>query len=134
MKLAVTGHRPDKLGYGRFNQFLCDTLAEVYLKSLAPEIVYTGVALWWGTNIARACVSLGIPYIAAVPFVGQECRWPAQAQAEYQQICDAAEKVVIVCPGGYSPFKMQVRNEYMVGRADKVLALFNKTTGGRLIA
>ncbi|GAA0353591.1 SLOG family protein [Morganella psychrotolerans] len=130
MKLVVTGHRLNKLGYGRFDQFLCDTLAEVYLKFLNPEVVYTGVALGWDTNIARACISLGIPFIAAVPFAGQECRWPDQAQAEYRRICDAAEKVVVVCAGSYSPFKMQARNEYMVDRADKVLALFNKTTGG----
>ncbi|WP_272661330.1 SLOG family protein [Providencia sp. PROV089] len=130
MIVAATGHRLNKLGYDEGSQFLCDIIAEVYLRSLKPELVYTGMAIGWDTNIARACVSLKIPFIAAVPFQGQECKWNSEQQAEYKRLILLAKEIVVVCKGEYSLFKMQARNEYMVDRSDTVLAMFNRSLGG----
>jgi uncharacterized phage-like protein YoqJ len=81
----------------------------------------------WAANIAY---KLGIPFIAAVPFEGQEKAWPEQSQKVFNILIGKVAEVVIVSPGGYTAYKMQVRNEWMVDRADKVIAIWDGTPGG----
>ncbi len=72
--------------------------------------------------------------VAAVPFEGQESRWGRDSQAAYRQLLDrvvaAGGEVHVVSPGGYSPAKMQTRNEWMVDRANVVLGLNSGRAGG----
>jgi len=131
MILAVTGHRPDKLlGYGKAARDALEAFAITELQRLKPSQVITGMALGWDTAIAEAAAKLSIPFIAAVPFVGQERTWPAEAKAQYRGLLREAKEVHVVCPGGYSASKMQMRNEWMVGRCAKLLALWNGSPGG----
>lgn len=130
MIYAGTGHRPDKLGgyIPEARQRLIDTA----LASLDEECtqVITGMALGWDMALAHAARMKGIPYIAAVPFKGQERIWLKVSQDDYHNLLKAAADVVYVCEEGYAPWKMQVRNEWMVNHCDKVLALWNGTSGG----
>lgn len=128
MKLAATGHRPSKLGGLDVTDRL-RRLARDYLVTSRPDEVISGMALGWDMAWAEAALELGIPLIAAVPFRGQEVRWPDSAQRRYHSVLRRAE-VVIVSNGGYSPFKMQARNRWMVERCDKVVALWNGSPGG----
>jgi len=43
-----------------------------------------------------------------------------------------ATEEIIVNTGGYSAYKLHLRNEYMVDNSDKLIAVFNpaKTSGG----
>lgn len=72
-----------------------------------------------------------IRLIAAVPFIGQEKIWPESSKLLYREILEHPNtEVVVVSEGGYSPQKMQVRNEWMVDRSDIMIAIWDGTNGG----
>jgi uncharacterized phage-like protein YoqJ len=133
MIVAFTGHRPDKLGgyklpndtYIRVCQKIDTTLRE-----LNPEKVISGMALGidqWAAMIAH---KLGIPFLAAIPFEGQEKAWPETSQKTFRLLRKLAAEEVIVSSGGYSADKMQVRNIWMVDNCDTLIAVWDGTSGG----
>ena len=131
MILAATGHRPEKLGgYDEATYLELRGFALGYIQQRRPVKVISGMALGWDTAWAAAAVYAGVPFIAAVPFAGQESRWPGPSQARYHALLAKASEVVIVCPGGYSAQAMQRRNEWMVDRCDEVIALWDGSAGG----
>jgi uncharacterized phage-like protein YoqJ len=133
MIVAFTGHRPDKLGgYKLPNPTYIKVCQEIEstLKELKPEKVISGMALGvdqWAAFIAH---KLKIPFIAAVPFINQESKWPTASQETYQKLIKLAEETVIVCEGAYSAAKMQIRNEWMVDHCDQLIAVWDGTPGG----
>lgn len=138
MIIAATGHRPDKLGgYDERTFGALKFLAECYIKlNLTPdprtriEAGISGMALGWDMAWAEALIELEVPLIAAIPFVGQEQRWPDASQERYRRILGAADRVEIICTGGYAAYKMQARNEWMVDKADRIVALWDGSAGG----
>lgn len=129
--ICGTGHRPNKLGgYGNdvLNRLI--NLATSALDRWKPTQVISGMALGWDQALAIASIRLEIPVTAAVPFKGQESRWSEKSQKLYRRILERADEVVVVCEGGYSPDKMQRRNEWMVDRADQILTMFDGSNGG----
>lgn len=131
MKVAATGHRPEKLGgYGPEAAARLQAVARFQLSMLAPRRVISGVALGWDTAVALAAIDLGIPLVCAVPFLGQELRWPLESQRVYRWILERADAVEVICSGGYSPQKMQLRNIAMVGDCDLLLACWDGSPGG----
>lgn len=131
MRLAVTGHRPDKLGgYGREAWNRLVEVAKGEIERLKPELVITGMALGWDQAIARACVSLEIPFDAYIPFAGQATVWPQEAQDLYYALLRNARNKQVICPGKYAHWMMQARNVAMVDNCDQLLALWNGTKGG----
>lgn len=131
MLIAATGHRPNKLGgYGPAAYRRLVKMAESYLRLTKPEGIITGMALGWDQAWADAGLNLAIPVHAAVPFAGQECKWPLESQANFKRIIALCVSVTIVCPGSYSASKMQIRNQWMVDKADRVCALWDGTPGG----
>ena len=129
MIIAGTGHRPPKLGgYHLFLYWV--NLANEYLVKNKPDKLISGMALGWDQALAQAAVDLQIPLLAAVPFIGQESKWPKASQMAYLELLEKADEVHIVSDGGYSAGKMQVRNEWMVDNCDHVLALWDGTGGG----
>lgn len=128
---AFTGHRPDKLGgYDMAVMRRLTEFAQDFLVRTRPSEVISGMALGWDTAVARAAIRVGTPLLAAVPFVGQERRWPAQAQETYHAILRRAQVVKVVCPGGYDPAKMHKRNAWMVDNSTTLIALWDGTDGG----
>jgi len=130
MILSATGHRPDKLGgYSRevFGKLV--RLAELGIAKNAPTKIISGMALGWDQAIAQASINRGIPFTAAVPFPGQEMRWPDFSRTEYARILKCATEVVFIAQT-YSPFAMQKQNEWMVDNSNHVLALWNGTPSG----
>jgi uncharacterized phage-like protein YoqJ len=133
MIVAFAGHRPDKLGgYKLPNPTyirVCQKI-DAALQELKPDKVISGMALGvdqWAANIAH---KLGIPFIAAVPFEGQELAWPQPSQKMFRQLLKLACEIVVVSPGGYSASKMQIRNEWMVDHCDKLIAVWDESPGG----
>jgi|SRR6185369_2948528 len=133
MIVAFTGHRPDKLGgYKLPNDTYIKVCRDIdwLLKELNPEKVISGMALGvdqWAANIAY---KLGIPFVAAIPFEGQELAWPEASQKTYRILRKLASEEVIVSPGGYSADKMQVRNIWMVDNCDSLIAVWDGSKGG----
>jgi uncharacterized phage-like protein YoqJ len=129
MIYAGTGHRPNKLG--GYSKEVNRKLLDVARRNLEGcTTVISGMALGWDMALAHAARMEGIPFIAAVPFKGQERIWPKESQESYYDMLRAAKEVVYVCEEGYAPWKMQVRNQWMVDHCDVVLALWNGSSGG----
>lgn len=105
-------------------------MAEAYLVHESPDEVISGVALGWDTAWAIAALRLGIDLTCAVPFEGQERAWPPQSQQRYHKILRKSHRVEIVCKGSYSAAAMQKRNEWMVDNSDRVVALWDGSSGG----
>ncbi len=141
MKIAVTGHRPEKIGgYDENNplaiaikRHMRETLIE-YDKGNAVSgeglIVYSGMALgidqWW----AEAAIELRLTLVAVVPFKGMELKWPQESQDRFNKILIEAALVKYVCDPGYAAWKMQKRNEFMVDRCDGLVAYWDGSKGG----
>jgi uncharacterized phage-like protein YoqJ len=133
MIIAATGHRPDKLGRYKLPNptytYVCQETKKLLLQ-LKPDKCISGMALGFDQYFAMVCIRLGIPFIAAVPFEGQESVWPEQSKRAYHFLLKKASEVVIVSEGGYLASKLQARNEYMIDRADQVIAAFDGSSGG----
>lgn len=130
MIIAGTGHRPDKLGgYGQITFTALTALARDWLSEHRPHQVISGMALGWDQALAQAALDLRIPLIAAVPFEGFGNRWPEAAQYRCVGMLGAAAEVHIVHPYP-GTIAMQLHNEWMVDRADLILALWNGSWGG----
>ena len=128
--MAVTGHRPDKVGgYGDDAFHRLFVVARNELARLNPEEVITGMALGWDQAVAEAAGRLGIPYVAAVPCVGQDRIWPKESQARYNALLTRAKEVKVVTDGPYAAWKMIARNKWMVDNCDEVLALWDGFRG-----
>ncbi len=146
MIICGTGHRPDKLGgYSQETFDKLVALAEVWLITTGVELgvteVISGLALGWDQALADAVIRINyralgksdkrpLKLVGAVPFKGQERKWPQKSQDYYDIIVKHCDEVVEVCEPGYAAWKMQARNEYMVNQSDLVLALWNGTPGG----
>lgn len=131
MILSATGHRPNKLG--GYSGEARGRLVRLAMKSICehrPTEIITGMALGWDTAVAVAACTLNIPYIAAVPFKGQENKWPEESVDLYRFLLSKAKNIVYVCEDGYAPWKMQKRNEWMVDNSETVLALWDGSNGG----
>lgn len=129
--IAVTGHRPDKLlGYGRDREHRLGFYARMCLNGVSCKKVITGMALGWDMAVAGACVFWHIPFMAVIPFDGQELRWPEESQYTYRQLLRIADETTVVSGGKYSAYKMQLRNQFMVDRCDLLLALWDGSDGG----
>lgn len=133
MKIAGTGHRPDKLGgYGPSTKIHLVRFAGRCLREIQPEILISGMAQGWDQALACAAIRCNIPFWAAIPCDGQELAWPEESQQEYHKLLEQAEKKIVVCPGPYAVWKMQKRNEWMVDAVQDgaVLALWDGSPGG----
>lgn len=138
MILSVTGHRPDKItidGRNAYDPEVYVRLVAFATKMIEEEIrhleeVILGMAQGWDQAIAEACIATGTLFVAAIPFIGQESKWPEAAQRRYHEILSRAILTKTICEGGYTAWKMQKRNEYMVNNSTKLLALWDGSPGG----
>lgn len=136
--VAVTGHRPNKLwGYNLNERHYIELQRrfEMELQACGCTDAWTGMALGADTVFAHAVLSLknkgvDIRLHCAIPCRGHSSRWIPESVREYERILSHADEVVVVTDAPYAPRLMQVRNEYMVDRADRVLALWDGTSGG----
>lgn len=132
MIVGFTGHRPEKLGgYSAQANYRLVQVALEYLTPIVAEVEWgvNGLAQGWDQACAQACVCLGIPWTAAVPFVGQEAKWPAEARARYRKLLGQASGVEVVSQGGYAASKLLKRNRWMVDRSHRMLACWDGLRG-----
>jgi uncharacterized phage-like protein YoqJ len=138
---CFTGHRPNKLGgYNENNPIMLDVKRRLdNAITQAIKAGYTnfisGMAL--GIDMVAAEIVLtkkkeyeNVRLIAAVPFEGQEGKWPAQSQERWRKIISQADEVIYVCEPGYAAWKMQKRNAWMVDHSQAVIAVWDGTKGG----
>ena len=133
--VAITGHRAQHLG----GEGLTNPRKVYVLKQLEEKLLQikpkatkaiTGMALGVDTWFAEICIKLNIPFVAAIPFVGQEKIWNEQQQRKYHELLMEAHETIVVAEGEYAAYKMQKRNKWMVDNCDLLLAVFDGTSGG----
>lgn len=139
--ISFTGHRPSKLGgYDESVKKVVDIKnALLYKIIVAYEKGYTnfvsGMAIGVDTWAAEAVLKLkdelpDITLTCAIPFEGQQSRWPVEAQKRFYKILDNADTIHYVCDAGYGAWKLQRRNEWMVDNSQLVIAVWDGTEGG----
>lgn len=135
MKIAITGHRPNKLNNeydleGPMTDFLRHKLQSL-IKHYEPTHMISGMALGVDMLLATMAIENDIPLIAAIPFLGQECLWSEKSQKMYRNILSYQKcEKVIVCEGKYEAWKMNRRNEWMVDNCDLLIKVWDGTLGG----
>jgi uncharacterized phage-like protein YoqJ len=133
MILGITGPRPNKLGGNilpnpRYKT-ICKSV-ESNLLSLNPDVIITGMAMGFDQYTAFVYLKLNIPYIAAIPFIGQEYEWDKKDQDIYNKLLAKAQEVVVVSFGIYSNDKYLTRNRYIVDNSDQMLACYYEGQDG----
>lgn len=131
--LGTAGHRPQKAGG---NQLRLRLLAQLTLMQDQPSSIITGMAVGWDQAMAQAAIDTGVPFTAALPFDGQEERWPEPIQATYRELLKKAAKVVYVSTPGYTVEKLYKRNRWIVEHMDRAVVLwdgFNDSGTGHFV-
>ena len=129
-----TGHRPEKLTRSERD---IKTDLEIQIRQAVAgglNVYITGMAR--GVDIWAAQVVLklrdegcSVKLICAYPYDGFETGWSPDWQKQYQEIIAAANYVEYVY-NGYSHSCFQIRNEWMVNRAARVIAVYNGERSG----
>ena len=132
MILAITGHRPNKLGGYDPNPTSkqVQKAIERALLLLKPDKLITGMALGVDQWAAALCIRHSIPFIAAVPCMEHEIKWNDKSQELYFRLLNKAEEVVVVTQTPYNSKVMQKRNVWMVDHADTLLAVWDGSKSG----
>jgi ribonuclease HI/uncharacterized phage-like protein YoqJ len=101
-RLVVAGHRPPELGgyeanptADRVRSHLAALLAAE--RELHPDVVVlTGLGLGAEQLAAEAAAAAGVPYVAVVPYPGQDAPWPADARRHYEELLAGAAGQVVL--------------------------------------
>jgi uncharacterized phage-like protein YoqJ len=124
---GVTGHRFVDQQPGELSEFARLSVTRM-IEAGATEII-TGMALGWDLAVAEACIDLGVPFTAAIPFAGQQGRWP---EAEQQRYIDALRCASVVQMVSHLPLRnaFQRRNRWIVDHCEELWALYSGKPGG----
>ena len=133
-RACFTGHRPEKLT--RTEKDIVRDLEKEIRQAIADglSVFITGMARGvdiWAAQIVLSLRNSGydIKLICACPYDGFESGWSKDWQQQYKEILAAADYVKYVCEG-YSRSCFQIRNEWMVNHAARVIAVFNGEKSG----
>ena len=133
---CFTGHRPDKLPWGEDES---DPRCERLKRSIARAVedAYTagcrqfisGMARGGDLYFAEAVLELrgrhpDVLLECARPCVTQADSWPDREKARYQSILDRCNLETLV-QHNYDRFCMMRRNQYMVDRSGRIIAVYN---------
>lgn len=135
MRIAITGHRPNKLGndYNLTGPLIRSIRVElqIIIDKYKPTHIISGMALGIDTLWAQMALENNIPLIAAVPCLDQEKQWTPSSQWIYRAIInDPLTSIKWVSKGGYTYDCMHNRNIWMVDNCDLLVAVWDGTTGG----
>lgn len=101
-----------------------------FFQRVRPMEVFIGMALGADLIAAEECVRLKIPFIAVLPYIGQERAWGAAQQNWYQSVLKHARGTMVVSAGGHTNAKLHRRNHVIVDRCEKLLAVWDGREGG----
>lgn len=133
-RCCFTGHRPEKLPYSEEET---KALLERALRQAVSDGFVTFISgMARGVNIYAAEIVLklkseGVPIhlICASPYCGFEKRWGITWQNRYDSIMANADLIRYICKK-YTPSCFQIRNEWMVNRSSRLVAIYSGIPGG----
>jgi uncharacterized phage-like protein YoqJ len=113
---------------------LKEQFKQILIEENCTEAI-TGMALGVDTVFALAVLELkdkgyNIKLHCAIPCLNHSSKWFEESVVLYKEILDKADVVKFVTEQPYQVWMMQKRNEYMVNRADKVIAVWDGSKGG----
>ena len=120
MRIVITGHRTEKLAiydFGWIQSAIDDVLVELKSKD-TNLLAYSGMASGIDLHFCKSCIVLGIPYIACVPFDGQE-NTMIPRDADLRAILLKSAKEI-----------KEVKNSWMVEHTDVGIAVWSAQKGG----
>lgn len=133
MRMALTGHRPEKLGGYRSSnpmiRLVRNWIGQVF-DDFRPSVVISGLAQGFDTWGALEALERRIPLIGAVPCDDQDAKWFSREVEVYRYLLEHCDDVCVVSPGPYVEGKMQLRNKWMVERSDFLVGLWDGSPGG----
>lgn len=143
-KVGITGHRPPRLWHGESSAYDAEhykclakfavSVLRWYRKTYGPDIeIWTGMALGWDQAMAVACIHEEIPFVAVVPFEGQERKWPPAAREHYKRLISQASKTIVTGRKGEATVAelMFQRDDVVRQAVNHSIALFDgEDTGG----
>lgn len=120
MRLIVTGHRDEKLE--TYNRLWIKAAIEECLLKLKNcpgiSIAYAGMASGVDLTFCESCQFYDIPFIACVPFEGQEKRMTEDAARFRKELLEIAKEI------------KYVKNSWMVENCDYAIAVWDGNKGG----
>jgi len=139
IKIAFTGHRPNKIPGGWDGGPERDELVSYLICALrdqarkhGPSELITGGALGWDQVALEAGLKLGDMYtptkiVVAEPFRHFWIKWrPEQIEFyHYLKYSTTLTHTITISDDGYSAWKMQRRNQYMVDNCDELWAFWD---------
>lgn len=133
-RCCFTGHRPEKLNMPE--KTVIAWLETEILKAIDDGFVtfISGMARGvdiWAAEIVLRLRDEGKPIhlICASPFEGFERSWSEDWKSRYNEVMRRVDLVKFVCKS-YSRVCFQIRNEWMVDRSTRVIAVYNGEPGG----
>jgi uncharacterized phage-like protein YoqJ len=130
MRVAVTGHQPHLLGgFGEEAALRLRAFARRWLQRTRPTEVICGMAPGWDLAMAEAALEEAVPLVAALAWPGQGKNWPEDAYKHLQTLLGRAAQVHTVFPKRTQEM-WTVRDQWVLERADLVVALWSGAEGG----
>jgi uncharacterized phage-like protein YoqJ len=138
-KIAITGHRPNKLGndYELTSKLMLGikaklvSILEQEIKTHKEILLITGMALGIDTLFALIAIEMRLPFIAAVPCYNQDSKWRRKSQRLYADLLNNPLSCLkFIHEGEYTNTCMQERNEWMVNECDLLIAVWDGSAGG----
>ena len=133
-RCAFTGHRPERLRgmeaavIAGLRKEILDAIEDGYTTFVTG--CSRGVDLWAASivlELRRTNKSLRL--ICAVPFEGFESKWPPDWIKHYKMVCKQADWVEVISQS-YSADAYQKRNEWMVRRSGRLIAVWDGLPSG----
>ena len=133
-RCCFTGHRPKKMKLGEIA--VCAALDRAIDEAIADGFTTfitgraRGVDIWAGEIVLhKREENTSLHLICACPYPDFEKRWSVEWQNRFHGVLDRADIVKTICPI-FSMDAYQIRNQWMVDRVSRVIAVYNGTAGG----
>jgi uncharacterized phage-like protein YoqJ len=120
MRIVITGHRTEKLApydMGWIQTSIDQLLVEIRMLG-DKHVAYAGMASGVDLHFCKSCILLGIPYIACVPFEGQEKTMNYHDAEVREQLLKSAKEI------------KEVKNSWFVEHCDVAIVVFDGNKGG----
>lgn len=137
---CFSGHRPEKFpGYHAADVALPAVLADKLAHTVrrAAEQGYThfitgmsrGFDLWAAQTVLTLSETLPLSLVCAIPFDGQEAKWPLGWRTVYDQVLRRAGQVYLLS-SAYSARCFHARNRFLVEHSSRLICYFDGQHGG----
>ena len=130
MIIAFTGHRIGRMPLDsevKIRAFL-EGMRDLHGENLR---VISGMAHGVDQLAANIAVELGVPYTAAVPWVGFAGNWEPAHRESYLGLLEKAERVCVTADvQEYRPWVYQKRDEWMVDNSDLLASVWDGVEAG----